>query len=106
MDDEIPAKQHHLREWREFRKLSQQQLGEAVGTTKAVISLLESSDRQLSPKWLHRLGPALGTSAGAIIDHDPNELPRDVLEIWLDIAEEQRPQALRVLESFKKAQTG
>ncbi|MCY1649101.1 helix-turn-helix transcriptional regulator [Caulobacter sp. SL161] len=94
---------HHLRDWRNFRGLSQEDLAEQIGTTKSVISLLETGERQLSPKWLFRLAPVLKTKPGAIIDHNPYDLPRDVIDIWLEIAEDQRPQAMKVLETFRKA---
>lgn len=82
---------NNLRAWRDFRKLTQAELAEKVGTTGAVISLLESGGRKLSPKWLYRLAPALGTTAGHLMDHDPNELPTDMLDVWVDISEEDRP---------------
>lgn len=98
--------QNHLKAWRDFRNLTQAELAEKAETTDSVISLLESGARKLSPKWLRRLAPALGTTPGYLLDHDPNDLPTDVLDIWAAISDEDRPQALRVLESFKKTGTG
>lgn len=96
---------NHLRAWRKFRLLTQEELADAVGTTKAVISNLENGERGLSDKWLFRLAPALQTKPGTLLDHDPNDLPTDVLDTWAAIPEENRAQALRVLESFKRAGT-
>jgi transcriptional regulator with XRE-family HTH domain len=93
---------NHLRAWREFRKMTQEQLADAVGTDKGVISLLESGARGLSDKWLRRLAPVLGTSAGHLLDHDPNELPTDIIDIWSEIAERDKATARRVLESFRR----
>ena len=101
MDTEKNAGPNYLQAWRKFRRLKQEELAEAVGTTKAVISLLESGDRPLSAKWLRRLAPVLKTTPGYLLDHDPNDLPTDLLAVWADINEEERPRALRVLESFK-----
>lgn len=92
---------NYLQAWRKFRRITQEELAERVGTTKAVISLLESGDRPLSAKWLRKLAPVLQTTAGHLLDHDPEELPSDVLDIWSHIAERERPRAIRVLESFK-----
>lgn len=91
---------NYLRAWRTFRKMTQEQLADAVDTTVAVISLLESGDRGLSAKWLRRLAPALETTPGYLLDHDPHELPTDVIEIWTHIDKRERPRALRVLEGF------
>ncbi len=91
---------HHLRAWREYRRLTQEQLAERVGTTKAVISLLERHERSLSDKWARRLAPALNTTAGFLFDHDPADLPTDVLEVWAAIPEAQKEQAMAVLQTF------
>ena len=66
---------------------------------------MESGARKLSPKWLRKLAPALNTSPGYILDHDPNDLPTAILDVWAEIPAESRDQALRVLESFKRTGT-
>lgn len=94
---------NYLKAWREFRKMTQQELAEAVGTDKGVISLLESGNRGLSDKWLRRLAPILETTPGHLLDHDPEDLPTDIIEIWSHIDERDKETAKRVLESFRKA---
>lgn len=91
---------NNLPAWREFRRMTQEELAEKVGTTAAVISLLESGHRQLGIKWLQKLAPALRTTPGFILDHEPDDLPTDVLETWGAIPEAQKPQALEVLRAF------
>lgn len=97
---------NYLRQWREYRKMSQEQLAERVGTTKAVISLLENEKRPLSSKWLRKLAEALDTQPGHILDHDPNELPADVFDIWSRIAKQDRAQAARILRTFATGTEG
>lgn len=92
---------NHLRAWREFRGLTQAKLAEAVGTTGAVISLLESGDRGLGDKWLRKLAPVLGTRPGHLLEVDPTDTSTDVLDVWADIPEERRDQALQVLQTFR-----
>lgn len=92
---------NYLRAWREHRGLTQARLAEAVGTTGAVISLLESGERGLSDKWLRKLAPVLGTRPGHLLEIDPNQLDDDILEIWSDIPEERRDQARDVLKTFR-----
>lgn len=96
---------NHLRAWREFRHLTQEELGDLVGTAGNVIGLLESGERGLSQKWLAKLAPALGTTPGYLLDHDPNDLPTDILDTWAAIPAEDRPRALAVLEAFKRTGT-
>ena len=97
--------QNHLKAWRKFRHLTQEELADAVGTTKAVISNLETGARPLSAKWLDKFAPVLNTSAGYILDHDPNDLPTAVLDVWAEIPADQREQALKVLQSFRRTGT-
>lgn len=92
---------NHLKAWREFRKMSQEELGEKVGTSGSTISMLELGERGLSAKWLRKLAPALDTAPGHLLDHDPATLDNDVIDIWVNIADRDRAQALRVLRSFR-----
>lgn len=92
---------NHLKAWREFREMSQEELAEKVGTTASQISMLETGDRGLSAKWLRKLAPALKTTPGHLLDHDPNTIDNDVFDIWVAIGEKDRATALRVLKSFK-----
>lgn len=95
-------KPNYLRAWRDFRGMTQAKLGEAIGTTGAVIGLLENGDRRLSDKWLRKLAPALNTTPGLLLDHDPEKLSTDILELWADIPEERRAQAIEILQTFRK----
>jgi transcriptional regulator with XRE-family HTH domain len=102
----MPSQPHnHLRAWREFRTMTQEQLADKVGTDKGVISLLESGARGLSDKWLRRLAPILGTTPGHLLDHDPKDLDTDIIDLWANIAERDKATARRVLESFRRTGT-
>lgn len=91
---------NYLQQWREFRKLKQEELAEKVGTTKSVISLLENEKRPLSSKWLRKLAVALDTTPGRILDVDPNETGAEILDIWDHIKTGDRARAVRVLRSL------
>jgi transcriptional regulator with XRE-family HTH domain len=90
-----------VKAWREHRGLTQAKLAEAIGTTGAVISLIEAGERRLSDKWAHRIAPVLGTRPGHLFDTDPAEVDSDILEIWTEIPEERREQAREVLKAFR-----
>lgn len=91
---------NNLRAWREFRSLTQQQLAEKIGTTAAVISLLENGQRGLTATWLNRLAPQLQVTPGFLLDHDPGDLTADILEAWAKVPENRRVQALSALREF------
>lgn len=93
---------NNLRAWREFRGMTQLELAALVDTKSSVISELESGNIGLSQKWLSRLAPALGTTAGFLLDHDPRDLDTSFLEAALAVPKERREQALEILKTFKK----
>lgn len=95
---------NHLRAWRRFRRMTQQQLADAVEppTTKQVIGAIETGERGLSDKWLRRLAPALGTTPGFLLDYAPEDLPTEFLDVVRDIPDESRDQALAVLKAFRR----
>ena len=97
-----PSK-NNLRAWREHARLTQEQLAEKVGTTSAVISLLESGARGLSDKWLRLLAPALGTKPGHLLDYLPDDFEGKLVQVAADMPAEKREQALAILETFRKA---
>lgn len=96
-----PKYPNKLRAWREKREMTQEQLAEAVGCSPASVGHWENGERRLTDKWLPKLAAALKTSSGYIIETDPDDVSADILEIWSQIPEENRAQALAVLQTFK-----
>lgn len=98
---------NHLKAWRKtarpgFDPMTQQELADALGTAKSVVSDLERGVVQLNDKWLRRLAPVLKTQPGYILDHDPNDLDNDIIDIWSRIKLVDRPRAVAVLEALTK----
>lgn len=91
---------NNLQAWREKRELTQAKLAEKIGTTGAVISLLESGDRPLSDKWLYRLSDALDISPGWLYDLHPDDVSDDLLSLFRQIAPEDRNQVAEVMRTF------
>ena len=102
MDERPP---NNLRAWRKHNRMTQQELADALGTAKSVVSDLERGVVQLNDKWLRRLAPILKTQPGHILDHDPADLDNDIIDIWAHIDQRDRDQAIRVLRSFVKTGT-
>lgn len=96
---------NHLQAWRLYRKLTQAELAEKVETTQHQIAYLESGERGLSAKWLRRLAPALNTTPGMLLDHDPNELSADILDIWGSADLRQRRQLIDVAKAIVRTGT-
>lgn len=94
---------NHLRAWRTFRGMTQLELAAELDTKSSIISELESGRIPLSAKWLNKLAPVLGTTAGFLLDHDPNDIDAAFLEAALAVPKEDRAQVLQILETFKKS---
>lgn len=97
-----PKYPNQLRAWREKSRLTQEQLAEAVGCSPASVGHWENGERRLTDKWLPKLAQVLKTRPGFLLETDPEDVDTDVLEIWADIPEAQRAQALAVLQTFRK----
>lgn len=96
---------NYLRAWREHRKLTQEKLAELVGTNANMIQYLETGERGLSAKWLRRLAPALDTTPGMLLEHDPSELDADVLDIWAHGDARQRRQLSEIAKALLRTGT-
>lgn len=96
---------NYLREWRKFRKMTQQELAEAVGTNANMIQYLESGERGLSAKWLRKLSPVLDTTSGMILDHNPYELDSDIIEIWATASNRVKRQIADVAKAIVRTGT-
>jgi transcriptional regulator with XRE-family HTH domain len=94
-----------LRVWRVYRKLTQEQLAELVGTNANMIGYLEAGERGLSAKWLRKLAPALETTPGMILDHDPNDLDSDVIDIWARADVRQKSQISEIAKTITRTGT-
>lgn len=86
--------------------MTQDELADAIGSSKASVGHWENGVREVAPKWLYPIAKALHTSPGYLLDHDPNDLPTAILDIWADIPADDRPRALEMLKiAFPKTGT-
>lgn len=90
---------NHLKAWREYRGLTQQELADAVKTTQHQIAYLESGERGLSGKWLRRLAPALRITPGFLLDQDPSDLSDDIIETWTTADDRKKQQIAAIIKA-------
>lgn len=78
MDALNPKRQNkgrnYVRQWRKFRKLTQEQLAERTGYTPSSISQLETGAQGYEEATLVRLADALGCKPGDLISGPPGEI--------------------------------
>lgn len=87
-----------IREWREHRDLTQEQLGERVGRTKGWVSQIEKGTINYTQDMLERVAKALGTDVGSILRRRP-ESPEEMWEIWDKASPEQKAMIARLARS-------
>lgn len=63
---------NRLREWRERRGLSQQQVADMAGCSKVQISTLERGRPSLDLLWMQRLAPILHVTPGDLLNPADN----------------------------------
>jgi hypothetical protein len=106
-DDDKNGGPNHLRAWMRYRGIKGSDLADKLGgnVTPGMVSDLANSKRALSAKWLRRLAPILKTTPGMLLDHDPSELPADIIEIWGNADSEQRRQLVDVAKALVRTGT-
>lgn len=99
---------NHLRAWMKYRGVKGVKLAELLGgnVTPGMVSDLMNSKRALNAKWLRRLAPHLGTTPGMLLDHDPYELDRDIVDFWGHASKDQRRQLVGLARVVMQEQTG
>lgn len=99
-DDDKNGGVNHLKAWMQFRRIKGVDLADKVGVTPGMISDLANSNRALTAKWLRRLAPALDTTPGLLLDHDPHDLDSDIIDIWVNATSAERRQLKDVAQAL------
>lgn len=97
---------NHLRAWREWtgeqrgKEMTQVELAILVGVHSSVISELESGRKQLSDKWLRRLGPAFGMEPGFLL-FDPYDANTEIMLAARQVDPAEAGRVAEVLRAFR-----
>lgn len=101
-DDDKNGGPNHLKAWMRYRKVKGAALAKELDVTPGMVSDLANSNRALSAKWLRRLAPALKTTPGMLLDHDPFTLDSDVIEIWANASAQDRKMIADIAKTVVK----
>lgn len=80
------SKRFFLREWRTYRRLSQDALAEKVGTSKGYLSQIERGERQWTRDWLDKFAFALDVAPETLLTAQPPLGAEDRGRGWNDAA--------------------
>jgi transcriptional regulator with XRE-family HTH domain len=95
---------NHIKDWRNYRHLTQEQLGGRVGCSKSHISQIENGKGQFSQPLLYSLAEALSCDVGDLFSPPPMpDQPESEFE-WYKrklerLKEHERGRVLRILKA-------
>lgn len=93
------SKRLYLREWRDFKDVTQEKLAERLETSAATISRYEAGKINLSVEKLQQIADALGCAPDDFF-HDPNGRDYQAWRIIQGMKPSDQERALRMLEAF------
>lgn len=97
-----PLGRHYIREWRDHKGLTQDQLAERVGLSRTQISRIENHRQGYSQELLEAVADAIGVSAATLIMRAPGS-EWTLQEALTGLGEVQRRQAIAVIEALRAA---
>jgi len=90
-----------IRQWREYRDLTLEELAEKVDMSASHFSMLERGQRGYTQETLEKLAHCLQTSAGALLDRNPL-IEGDDSAFWDSADPKQRKLALDLLKTVRR----
>lgn len=91
-----------LRQWREVRGLTQEQLADRMEISVPLLSQIENGKRPYTQATLEAAAEALGTDPGSLVMRDPSQ--DDALWSIIDgLKPAERKRAVTIIEALKKS---
>lgn len=100
-----PRRRHFIVEWRKHRGLTQEQLAERIGTTKASISRIESYETGYTQDFLEACADALMCEPGDLLMRNPTDTEAP-WSIWNHAKPGEKRQIVDVMRVIVGGRTG
>lgn len=98
------TKRTFIRQWRQFRGLTLEQLAARVGVTHGNLSRVERGLRRYNQELLEALADALTTDPASLLMRDPSD-PEGIWSVWETVPPEERVRAIEVLRALARTGT-
>lgn len=103
--DIVPMGQRHfIREWREYRRLNQEQLAERIGISRPHLSKIERGKRKYDQAFLESAADELGCAPADLIMRNPMD-SEGIWSIWETLKPVERQQFVEIAKTFKRSGT-
>lgn len=93
-----------LRQWRQHRGLTLEQLADRLNMTASHLSMLERGHRAYTQDTMEAIADALQTDVASILMRDPSD-PEQIWSIWEQAKPGQRKQIVDVMKALVKTGT-
>jgi transcriptional regulator with XRE-family HTH domain len=97
-------RRHFIREWRQHRGLTQEQLADRLDTTKANISRVENLKQGYTQDFLEACATALATDVASLLMRNPTD-PEGLWSVWDQAKPGQRRQIVEMLKTLVRTGT-
>lgn len=91
----------YIRQWREYRNLTLEQLGERIDMTPSHLSMLERGQRGYAQETLERIADALQTDPASLLMRNPED-PEGIWSIWDNALPGERQTIVEVAKAIAK----
>lgn len=93
---------HYIREWRDHRGLTQEQMAERIGMSRAYLSMIESGKRRYDQPFLEAAAEVLRCQPADLIMRNPTD-PDGLWSIWDQLTQPQRVQMVEIAQTIRRA---
>jgi len=94
-------RRHFVKQWRKFKRLTQEQLAERIGVTPGAISQLELGRVSYTQHMLEALADEFGCKPGDLLNVDPTK-EGALWSIWENLDLPDRNQVVEIARTFQK----
>src|SRR5690606_25485436 len=91
-----------IRQWRQHRNLTLEQLADRIDMTPSALSMLERGQRGYQQDTLEIIAEALQTDPASLLMRDPSD-EEAIWSIWDNASEAERRQIVSVAAALKRA---
>jgi transcriptional regulator with XRE-family HTH domain len=101
----MASQRQHIKAWRKYRGLTQEQLAERIGISRTYLTKIERGDRKWDQPFLEAAADALRCDPADILTRDPTD-PSGIWSLWDGLTPPERIRAVAVLRAMKGDSTG
>lgn len=98
-------KGHHLKAWRKYRGLTQEQLAERIGIARSYLTKIERGDRRYDQHFLEAAAEALRCSPADLMVRDPTD-PEGLWSVYDSLTVPERIRVVAIIKAMKGDTTG